>query len=97
MEQDRVTVRVHVQWSGSDGDLGRYLPGANREETVQVLENAGFKKTIDVTEVSVTLDGDAEQRYYLPDANLAETVRALRRAGFEIEDPDAADEQVEGQ
>lgn len=96
MEQDRVTVRVHVQWLASDGELGRCLPGANREETVQALENAGFTKTTDVPEVSATLDGNAEQRYHLPDANLAETVRALRRAGFEITDQDGGGEQVEG-
>ena len=97
MEQDRETVRVHVQWFASDGELGRYLPGANREETVQALENAGFKKTVDVTEVSVTLDGNAEQRYCLPDADLGDTVKALRRAGFEVVDQDVGDEHVEGQ
>ena len=73
---------------------GRYLPGANREETVQALENAGFKKTVDVTEVSVTLDGNAEQRYCLPDADLGDTVKALRRAGFEVVDQDVGDEPL---
>ena len=97
MEQDRMTVRAHVKWSGADGELGRYLPGADREETVRVLENAGFKKTVDVTEVSVTLDGNAEQRYCLPDADLGDTVKALRRAGFEVVDQDVGDEHVEGQ
>ena len=96
MTQDRVAV-IHVRWSGSEVGLGRYLPGANDEETVQALEDAGFKKTADVTEVGVTLDGDVEQRYYLPNADFAGAVKALRRAGFEVLDQDAADEYMEGQ
>ena len=96
MTPDRATV-IHVRWSGSEGGLGRYLPGANDEETVQALENAGFKKTADVPEVSVTLDGDTERRYYLPDADFGGTVKALRGAGFEVVDPDASDEHLEGQ
>ena len=88
MTRDRATA-VHVQWSGSDGGSGRYLPGANYEETVQALENAGFRKAVDVTEVSVTLDDDVDQRYYLPDVDLGVTIRALRRAGFDlvVDDP----------
>ena len=88
MTRDRVTV-VHVRWSGSDGGPGRYLPGANYEETVQALEKAGFEKTVAVTEVSVTLNDDVDQRYYLPDADLGVTIRELRRAGFElvVDDP----------
>ena len=88
MTRDRVTV-VHVRWSGSDGGPGRYLPGANDEETIQALENTGFRKAVDVTEVSVTLDDDVDQRYYLPDADLGVTIRALRRVGFDlvVDDP----------
>ena len=88
MTRDRVTV-VHVRWSGSDGAPGRYLPGANDEETIQALENAGFRKAVDATEVSVTLDDDVDQRYYLPDADLGVTIRALRRVGFDlvVDDP----------
>jgi hypothetical protein len=53
------------------------------------LENAGFRKAVDVTEVSVTLDDDVDQRYYLPDVDLGVTIRALRRAGFDlvVDDP----------
>ena len=61
MTSNRVTVNIHVRGSGSDGGPGRYLPGANHQETVQALEKVGFRKTADVTEISVTLDGDVEQ------------------------------------
>ena len=47
------------------------------------MEKVGFRKTADVTEISVTLDGDVEQRYYLPDADFGGVVRALRKAGFD--------------
>ena len=70
MAQGRVTARVHVRESGSDSGPLRSLPGANYEETVQALEKVGFRKTADMTAVSVTLDGDVEQRYYLPDTDL---------------------------
>ena len=83
MTSNRVTVNIHVRGSGSDGGPGRYLPGANHQETVQALEKVGFRKTADVTEISVTLDGDVEQRYYLPDADFGGVVRALRKAGFD--------------
>ena len=96
MTQDGVPV-IHMWWSGAEVGLGRYLPGANDEETVQALENAGFKKTEDVTAVGVTLDGKVEQRYYLPNADFADTVKALRRAGFEVVDQNVSDEHMEGQ
>ena len=83
MTSNRVTVNIHVRGSGSDGSPGRYLPGANHQETVQALEKVGFRKTADMTAISVTLDGDVEQRYYLPDADFGEVVRALRKAGFD--------------
>ena len=83
MTSNRVTVNIHVRGSGSDGSPGRYLPGANHQETVQALEKVGFRKTADMTAISVTLERDVEQRYCLPDADFGEVVRALRKAGFD--------------
>ena len=83
MAQGRVTARVHVRGAGSDSGRLRSLPGANYEDTVQALEKVGFRKTADMTAVSVTLDGDVEQRYYLPDTDFGGVVRALRKAGFD--------------
>ena len=88
MTPNRVTVNIHVRGSGSGGEPVRYLPGANHQETVQALEKVGFRKTVDMTATSVTLDGDVEQRYYLPDADFGGVVRALRKAGL---DPAADD------
>ena len=78
MTPNRVTVNIHVRGSGSGSGPGRYLPGANHQDTVQALEKVGFRKAADMTAISVTLEGDVEQRYYLPDADFGEVVRALK-------------------
>ena len=60
------------------------MPDAYYDQTVKVLEKAGFQRATVTTAASVTLAaaGDFETRYYLTDAGHAKTARALRRGGF---------------